>query len=113
VDGCETAVAGDHTVVAVVFEVVEERGDERRVEFGDVERAGGLGGAFGGEADEEPEAGLVGGDGVGAGVALADQAVGEEGLEGGGERAHRGAPKRASSRSAARPISSGEADRYQ
>ena len=68
----------------------------------------------GGEAQQQPERVAVGGDGVRAGLALADQPVGEERLQGRGERGHRptllvcgrgGAAASASS--------SGAADRYQ
>ena len=64
------------------------------------------------KAEQQPEGVAVGGDGVRAGLPLADQPVGEEGLQGGGEGAHRFASSSAS-RSAASDISSGEADRYQ
>ena len=42
VDRGEAGVAGAGAVAAVVFEVVEERRDQRRVEVGDVESAGAL-----------------------------------------------------------------------
>jgi hypothetical protein len=113
VDRGEPAVARGDAVVTVVLEVGQERRDQRCVEFCDVERARAFAGSFGGKDEQEAEPGPVGGDGVGAGVALADQPIGEEGLQRRGERAHRLAPKRASSRSAASAISSGEADRYQ
>jgi hypothetical protein len=80
VDRRETVVARGHTVVTVVFEVVQERGDQRCVDLADVQSTGRLAGSLGGEADQEAQAGLVSGDGVGAGVALADQPVGEERL---------------------------------
>ena len=44
VDRREPRVAGRDRVVAFVFEVVEERGDQRRVEIGEVQRAGRLAG---------------------------------------------------------------------
>ena len=43
----------------------------------------------GGEAEQQPERVAVGGDRVRAGVAFADQPVGEERLQRRGERAHR------------------------
>ena len=46
VDRREPVVAGADAVAAIVFEVVEERGDQRRVEVGDVERARRLAGAL-------------------------------------------------------------------
>jgi hypothetical protein len=61
--------------------VVQERGDERCVEFGDVEGGGRFADVFGGVSQQQPERGLVGADRVGAGGALGDQPVGEVGLE--------------------------------
>ena len=113
VDRGQPVVAGGGAVVAVAFEVIEERGDQRRVELGDVQGGGRLAEAFGGEGQQQPEGELVGADGVRAGGPLADQPVGEEGLQRGGERGHRRAPYRVCSRWAASPISSGDADRYQ
>ena len=40
---------------AVAFEVIQERGDQRRVELGDVQGGGRLAEAFGGEGQQEPE----------------------------------------------------------
>ncbi len=67
VDGRQAVVAAAGAVVPVSFEVVQERGDQRRVEVGDVQGAGRLAGLPGGEGQQEPEGELVGGDGVGAG----------------------------------------------
>jgi hypothetical protein len=80
VDGGESVVAGLRCVVAVVFEVIEEGGDERRVEIVDVEATGRGAGLLGGEGEQQPEGEPVGVDGVRAGGALPDQAVGEVGL---------------------------------
>ena len=67
-----------------------------------------------GEDQQQPERVAVGGDGVRAGLALADQPVGEERLQGRRERGHRQRLlAMRSSRSAARASSSGAADRYQ
>ena len=70
--------------------------------------------SVGGEGQQQPEGDLVGADRVRARGALADQPVGEVRLQ---RRRERGSslcsePERAS-RSAARAISSGAADRYQ
>ena len=100
-------------VAALAFEVVQEGGDQRRVEMGDVELAGRLGGALGGEGEQQPEGVAVGGDGVRAGCALTDQPVGEEGLQAGASAVIVGLRSGACSRSAASAISSGVADRYQ
>ena len=66
VDGGEPPVAGADRVVPVDLEVVQERGDQRRVEIGDVERGRRLAGRGGGEADQQPERVAVAGDGVAA-----------------------------------------------
>ena len=73
-----------------LFEVVQERGDQRGVEVGDVELAGVLAGALGGEGQQQPPGVPVAGDGVAAGAALADEPVGEECLQRRRERGHRG-----------------------
>jgi hypothetical protein len=78
--------------VSVVFEVVEERGDEGGVEVGQVQGAGRLAGAGLSEADQQPEGVAVGGDGVRAGLSLVAESLEEEALQGRGERAHRGPP---------------------
>ena len=41
-----------------------------------------------GEAEKQPPGVTIGGDGMGTGLSLADETLGEVGLEGGGERAH-------------------------
>ena len=77
--------------------------------------AGGLPVWPAGEAEQQPPGVAVGGDGVRAGAALADEPVGEERLAGWGRArlmARRPAGAR-SSRSAARASSSGVPDRYQ
>ena len=116
VDRCQPGVAGADGVVAVVLEMVEERDDQRRVEIGDVELVGLFAGALGGESEQQPDRVPVGGDRVRAGLALADEIVGEEGLEGRGERAHCRCPicsRCRCSRSPASASSSGAADKYQ
>ena len=64
-------------------------------------------GLSGSEAQQQPEGVTVGGDGVGAGAALAGQPVGEERLQSRRECGHGRAPKRLSRRAAANSISSG------
>jgi hypothetical protein len=112
VDRGQPGVAGADAVAAVVFEVVEERADQRRVEVGDLERGGLPAGLAGCEGQEQPERVAVGRDGVRAGSSLAGQVVGEERLDGGRERGHRVCSSwDAWSRPAARASSSGAADR--
>ena len=113
VDRREPVVAGRDHVVASVFEVVEERGDQRRVEIGDVQGARRLAGAFGGEAEQQPEGVAVGGDRVRTRAALTDQPVGEVGLHRRRERGHGRPPRCRWSRWQALSISSGVAVRYQ
>jgi hypothetical protein len=95
------------------LEVVQERGDQRRVELGDVQLAGRLARPLGGELQQQPEGEAVGGDRVRARAALGEEPVGEVGLQRGRERAHRTPPNRSPTRSAASAISLGEADKYQ
>jgi hypothetical protein len=64
VDRGETVVAGGDRVCPLSFEVLEERGDQRRVELCDVQLAGWLSGPLDGEAQEQPEGVAVGGDRV-------------------------------------------------
>ena len=112
-DRGQPRVAGAHAVAALGLEVVEEAGDQRRVEIDDVQPRWWDPGALAGEAEQQPQRVAVGGDGVSTGVSLPDQPVGEERLQGRGERTHRSDPRWASSRVPATAISSGEADRYQ
>ena len=113
VDRGEAVVACRRPVVPIGFEMVQEGGDQWGVEIGDVKGAGRRPGPLGSEAKKQSERDLVGGDGVRAGSPLADQPVGEVGLQGRSQRAHLVVPNRESSRSAAKAISSGAADRYQ
>ena len=53
-DRLEAVVAGGGAVVPVAFEVVEEYGDQRRVEICDIQLAGRLAGALPGEAHQQP-----------------------------------------------------------
>ena len=66
-----------------------------------------------GEAEQEPECVAVGGDGVAAGVTLAEEPFGEERLEGRAKDGHGRGSKAASRRAAARTSSSGVPVRYQ
>jgi hypothetical protein len=81
-DGGEAGVAGSHAVAACGLEVFEKRRDERGVEVGQIQLGGLFAGALVSEDEEQPPPVAVGGDGVGAGLTLMDEAVGEERLEG-------------------------------
>jgi hypothetical protein len=76
-------------VAAVVFEVIQERGDQRRVEVGNVQRVRFDAGALLREGQQEPEGVAVGGDRVRAGLSLPDQRFGEERLKRRSQRVHR------------------------
>jgi hypothetical protein len=89
VDRGQAGVAGPHAVAALALEVVQERADQPGVQVGDLQAGGRLAGALGGEAQQQLAGVAVGGDGVGAGLALADEPVGEVGLQGRGQRARR------------------------
>ena len=83
VDGGQAGVAGAYAIATLVFKMVEEVGDQRSVEVGDVELGGLFADLMRGKADQEPQSVAVGSHGLGAGVPLAGQSVGEEGLQGG------------------------------
>jgi hypothetical protein len=70
VDRAEPGVAAAGAVAAVVFEVGEERADQRRVKVVDIELERLFAGLLLGEAQQQPERVAVSGDGVWAGVAL-------------------------------------------
>ena len=78
VDRREAGVAGSGAVAPFDFEVVEERSDHRGVEVVEVEFARRLPAALRGEGEQQPEGVAIGGDGVGAGPLLVDEALGEE-----------------------------------
>ena len=112
-DRRQPGVAGAHAVVPVVFEMIEERGDQVAVDVVDVEQGWLLAGSGGGESEQQAPGVAVSADGVVAGVALLPKPVGEERLQGWGQRGHdRPSPVR-SSRSRAAASSSGAAERYQ
>jgi hypothetical protein len=113
VHGGQAGVAGPHAVAALVFEVVQECADQRRVQVGDRQVGGRRAGVLLGEGQQQLARVSVGGDGVAAGLALAGQPVGEERLEGRGERAHGRPAWWVSTRCSASASSSGAADRYQ
>src|SRR5581483_1542167 len=106
--------AGPGGVVPAGLEVVEECGDQLGVQVSPVQGVGWLAGSLLGEGEQQLERIAVRGDGAGAGAALADQPLGEESLQGGGDRGHRCAAScDCSSWRAASARSSGAADRYQ
>jgi hypothetical protein len=59
VDRGEPVVAGGGPVVPLVFEMMQEIGDQRRVEVGDVQLAGLFAGLLGSEAEQQTEGELV------------------------------------------------------
>ena len=73
VNRAEPRVAGPRTVAAFVFEVAEERADQRRVQVVDVQLEWLLTSLVVREAQQQPERVAVGGDSLRAGIALGDQ----------------------------------------
>lgn len=113
-DRGQADVAGSGAVAALVFQVVEERGDHVRVQVVPVQLRRGGPGPMLDEAEQEADRVAVGGDGSGAGLALAGEPFGEERLQGGCDQGHgRAAFRTPSRRAAARASSSGAADKYQ
>jgi uncharacterized protein YciI len=84
-------------------EVVEERADQRRVQVRRVQLGGLPAGGPGGVDEQQPPAVSVGGDGMRAGLTLPGRPVGEERLQGRGERGHGWPARCCSSRCPARP----------
>ncbi len=74
VDRGQPGVAGAGAVAALVFEVVQERADQRRVEVGDVELARAACRCAGRRSRAAAAGVAVGGDGVRAGAAAAGSA---------------------------------------
>ena len=113
VDGGQASVAGADRVAAVLLEVGEESDHEIGVEVRERERRGCFPQFACDELEEQPEAVSVRCDGVGAGAALMQQALGEESFEQRSEQRHETSPPARSSLRRAIAISSGEAVRYQ
>jgi hypothetical protein len=105
VDCGEPQVPGPCGVAPLVLEVVEETGDQRRAEIGEVQFRGCLALLGGGEQQQEPPGGPVGADGVAAGLELPHQPVGEERLQGRREQRH-GCPGREAAPAACPPARS-------
>src|SRR4051794_22223252 len=84
VDRGQSGVAGSAAVAPLLFQVLQERADQRGVQVGEAERRR-LPGLFTHEDEEEPVGVAVGRDRVRAGVLLPGQPVGEEPLQEGSE----------------------------
>src|SRR5882724_3024631 len=112
-DGREPSIASLHGVAPLLFQLLQERADEGRVEVRQLEPRRMLSELAMGETKEQPEGVAVSGDRVWARAALLQQALGEPRLEERGERAHRSTSVARSSRRVANASSSGVADRYQ
>ena len=93
--------------------MLEELADHCGIEVGDVELVWLLADMVSGVAQEQSPGVTVGGHGVGAGLSLPDEPLGEVGLQGGGEGGHDRALSARSSRWEANSSSSGTAERYQ
>ena len=111
--GSEACVPAGGDDATFVLEVVEEGGDHRSVEVIDAEVRWCLPGLFVREAEQQPEAVPVGGNGVGASVLLGHHPLCEERFEGWGEHAHLLTSKASSRRRLVSAMSSGAAERYQ
>jgi len=86
VDRRQSGVARADRVVALVLEMLEERGDQRRVEIVEVKPRRLFARSLLGEGQQQSQRVAVGGDRMRAGAALVREAVGEERLCG---RPHR------------------------
>jgi hypothetical protein len=74
-------VAGAGTVVAVVLDMIQESTDKRSVEIVQHKLWRRFLELLLGKSEKQPECIAVRGDGVGAGLALIYQAIGEKGLK--------------------------------
>ena len=108
VNGRESRVAGGHAVAPLISRwsrnVAITSGRGRRAQLADRP-------SHGWQGEQQPERVPVGGNRVRAGVSLADQPIGEETLQHGGEERH--AAPVSSRRAQARAINSGAVDKYQ
>jgi hypothetical protein len=95
VDRRQAVVAGPWAVAAVLFEVGEERADQRCVEVIDAQIARVLAGRGRGECEQQPERVAVGRDRLPAGVELRDQTLSEIRLDVGARRLMRAPPRTA------------------
>src|SRR5450755_3001970 len=93
--------------------MVEEDADERCVEVVDVQFRRLQASTRGRKYQQQPQGVAIGGERMRAGLALTNQTVGEERLQGRGEDGHASPPRWRSRRSLAKIISSGAAERYQ
>ena len=112
VDRREACVAGPRAVVTVAFEVLQEGTDELSVKVLQTKSRRCDTGPLLHEAEEETERVAVCGDRVLARLALTEEPLDEERLERWSERAH-GVTSLGLEPAAARPSSSGAAERYQ
>ena len=90
-----------------------EGADQRRVQIGELELGGRFSRSLLGEDEKQLEGVAICGDSVRAGLALADQPLGDICLKGRCKGGHARPSRCASSRCPASAISSGAADRYQ
>src|SRR5512134_1745422 len=112
-DGSKPRIAGAHAVLSLLFQMIEKGADQGGIEIVDIELARLLAVSVRREDQEQPQGIAIGLERVRADLALAGEAVGEERLQGRGERAHASPLRWRSSRSPASPSNSGAADRYQ
>ena len=82
----QASVAGRDAVASLLFEVVQERADQRRVEVLEFEPGGWPAGPLLGECEQQRERVAIGGDRVRADAPLTDQPLGEERLKRGREQ---------------------------
>ena len=90
-DGGQSGVAAAHAVATLVLEVVQERADQLRVEIFEVKKRRCPACLPGRKHQQQSQGVAVGGNGVRAGALLPGEAVGEECLQGRGQRGHEGA----------------------
>ena len=110
-DRGEPQVAGPRAVVPVVLEVLKERGDDGFIELVPFQLSWRAAAGLMHKAEQQPKRVAVGRDRARADVALLEQTLGEERLEGRGDQGHDAVSQYASRIPAACASSSGAADR--
>lgn len=87
-DRRQSGVAGAHAILSFVFQMVEEGADQGRIEIVDVELSRRLAVPLRREDQQQPQRIAIGLNRVRADLALAEEAIGEERLQGRGQRTH-------------------------
>src|SRR5438128_1745170 len=109
-NGGQPRVARPDAVLVLVFAIIEERTDQRGIDLCDVQVRGFNGHARGRKADQQSQGVSIRRHGMGTGLSLPHESLGEERLERRRERTHTPPPRYRWRRSPASSSNSGAAD---